>query len=50
LDNARKPAPGEDSKRLTLKRRTPTDDGSDEPQPSDEDRPTLKRRTPQAIS
>ena len=50
LDNARKPAPGEDSKRPTLKRRTPTDDGSDEPQPSDDDRPTLKRRTPQAIS
>jgi len=50
LDNARKPAPGEDSKRPTLKRRTPTDDGSDEPQPSDNDRPTLKRRTPQAIS
>jgi beta-barrel assembly-enhancing protease len=50
LDNARKPAPGEDSKRPTLKRRTPTVDGSDEPQPSDDDRPTLKRRTPQAIS
>jgi predicted Zn-dependent protease len=50
LDNARKPAPGEDSKRPTLKRRTPTDDGSDEPQPSDDDRPTLKRRTPQAMS
>jgi predicted Zn-dependent protease len=50
LDNARKPAPGEDSKRPTLKRRTPTDDGSDESQPSDDDRPTLKRRTPQAVS
>jgi predicted Zn-dependent protease len=50
LDNARKPAPGEDSRRPTLKRRTPTDDGSNEPQPSDDDRPTLKRRTPQRVS
>ena len=50
MDNARKPAPGEDSKRPTLKRRTPTDDGADEPQPSDDDRPTLKRRTPQTVS
>ena len=50
LDNARKPAPGDESKRPTLKRRTRTDDSSDEPQPSDDDRPTLKRRTPQAIS
>ena len=50
LDNARKPAPGEDSKRPTLKRRTPTDDGSDDPQPSSDDRPTRKRRTPQTVS
>jgi len=50
MDNARKPAPGEDSKRPTLKRRTPTDDSADEPQPADDDRPTLKRRTPQTVS
>ncbi len=50
LDNARKPAPGEESKRPTLKRRTRTDDGADEPQPADDDRPTLKRRTPQTLS
>ena len=50
MDNARKPGTGEDSKRPTLKRRTRTDDGADEPQPSDDDRPTLKRRTPQAVS
>jgi predicted Zn-dependent protease len=50
LDNARKPASGDESKRPTLKRRTRTDDSSDEPQPSDDDRPTLKRRTPQTVS
>jgi predicted Zn-dependent protease len=50
LDNARKPAPGDESKRPTLKRRTRTDDSSDDPQPSDDDRPTLKRRTPQTLS
>lgn len=50
LDNARKPASGDQPTRPTLKRRTPADDGSDEPQPSDEDRPTLKRRTPHTLS
>ena len=50
LDNARKPAPGEESKRPTLKRRTQTDDEVDEPEPTDEDRPTLKRRSPQTVS
>ncbi len=52
LDNQRKPVAGEDSKRPTLKRRTPTNpgDSSDEPQSDDEDRPTLKRRSPLTIS
>jgi predicted Zn-dependent protease len=50
LDNARKPVAGEESKRPTLKRRTQTDDGADEPEPTDNDRPTLKRRTPQTLS
>lgn len=52
LDNQRKPVPGEDSKRPTLKRRTQTNpgDSSDEPRADDEDRPTLKRRSSQTIS
>jgi len=52
LDNAKRPAAGEDpsKKRPTLKRRTQTDDGTDEPQPSDEDRPTLKRRNGDTVS
>ncbi len=46
MENVKRPSPGEQQKRPSLKRRTPGEvHAEEEPQPDDDDRPVLKRRS-----